>query len=209
MFIDTLHSEVGYERIVKLLLQDGRADPAALENVALRSAANNGQLRVVLQLIADERVSINVDALLAADAGGHEAIVRRLIARDPRVLAQLCSEPLVCVAGGPLRRELDRWESRSTELLLMCVKRTLGPHVAARTADVLRDVSVEWVAFRVQEGQIEANGSDDTSGSEGSDEIDDEDLLGVIELLGGDGDDSDDELELYDPTAQGGSEYDE
>jgi hypothetical protein len=79
--------------IVTLLLNDEsrpprcRADPAALNNAAIRAAARKGHWHVVRALLRDPRVdpgARNQETLLHAAAHGDAAIVK-LLMRDPRV----------------------------------------------------------------------------------------------------------------------------
>jgi hypothetical protein len=50
-------TEKGYTEIVAMLLEDGRADPTAYNNGALRTAQNKGFSTIVELLRADKRVA--------------------------------------------------------------------------------------------------------------------------------------------------------
>jgi hypothetical protein len=84
-----LASEVGHEDIVALLLQDGRADPTALENFAIRRASEFGHEKVVSLLLQDGRsnpAACDNYALRYASYRGHTKIVEILL-QDGRVEA--------------------------------------------------------------------------------------------------------------------------
>lgn len=77
----------GQVRVVRLLLADGRADPAAYRNSPLSNAARNGHIWVVRALMADSRVDPSFDddyAIQCAAKENHLHVVRLLL-QDPRV----------------------------------------------------------------------------------------------------------------------------
>jgi hypothetical protein len=77
----------GLLSIVMLLLVDGRANPVASDNLAVREAAEDGHAAVVRALLMDGRADPSVwdfAALRVAAAQGHAAVVRALLS-DRRV----------------------------------------------------------------------------------------------------------------------------
>jgi ankyrin repeat protein len=86
-FVIVLASLFGNLEIVERLLQDERVDPSALNNYAIRSAAEYGHLAVVDGLLQDKRVdpsARNNAAIRSAAKNGHLAVVDRLL-QDGRV----------------------------------------------------------------------------------------------------------------------------
>merc|ERR1711916_177201 len=71
--------------IVRLLLQDGRGNPAARDNAVVGIAAKNGHTEIVRLLLQDDRVNPaardNLFIRLAAQ-NGHTEIVRLLLEDD-------------------------------------------------------------------------------------------------------------------------------
>ncbi len=80
-------SEKGYADVVKLLLEDQRANPAVQFSYAIWSSSENGHADVVKLLLADGRANpeANYDAAIrVSSAMGHTDVVKLLLA-DPRV----------------------------------------------------------------------------------------------------------------------------
>ena len=87
-------SRNGHEKVVKLLLFDGRVDrsslivdPSANANYAIRLASKNGHEKVVKLLLSDERVDPSANynfAIRFASQNGHEKVVELLLS-DKRV----------------------------------------------------------------------------------------------------------------------------
>lgn len=77
----------GHVEVVRALLEDGRANPAAHESVALTRAALRGHAEVVSLLLKDQRADPtaedNATVRWAAESGRTEVV--RLLLRDPRV----------------------------------------------------------------------------------------------------------------------------
>ena len=66
------------------------------------------------------------------------------------MVSKLCSDGgITCEMNGVLSQELKRWHARSAKLLLLCVKRIQSSVVAARVADVLREVLTKFTRFNV------------------------------------------------------------
>jgi hypothetical protein len=81
--------------------------------------------------------------------GEYDSIVKLLFDFQPHLAMSFCHGQVKCVVGGPLRRELTRWEERSAFLLLLCVKRCQTDRTAARVSDVLREVIDAFARFHV------------------------------------------------------------
>lgn len=66
------------ERIVRVLLDDGRADPCAYQNMAIQSAAYNGYVEVLRMLVEDGRADVEANGglplALATERGHSDAI---------------------------------------------------------------------------------------------------------------------------------------
>ena len=80
----------GADRVVRVLLLDGRVDPSAGDNDAIISAAENGHQEVVSLLLLDPRVDPSADnnaAIKWAAINGHQEVVH-LLRTDPRVQAR-------------------------------------------------------------------------------------------------------------------------
>ena len=78
-------AENGHLAVVERLLQDGRVDPSAYDNYAVRWAAENGHVAVVERLLQEERVDPSADdnrAVQWAAENGHLAVVDRLLEDD-------------------------------------------------------------------------------------------------------------------------------
>ena len=78
-------SEEGYVEVVKLLLQDRRANPAARANYALREAAENKHLKVLKLLLEDGRADPGVwgnEIIKLASKKGNVEVVKILLADD-------------------------------------------------------------------------------------------------------------------------------
>ena len=76
-------SENGHIDVVRLLLADGRVNPAASDNYAIRLASENGRTDVVRLLLADGRVDPAAKdnyAIREASCYGHVDVVRLLLA---------------------------------------------------------------------------------------------------------------------------------
>jgi hypothetical protein len=72
----------GHASVVKLLLQDGRADPAIQNNISIRRAAEQGHKEVVRLLLQDPRVDPTANrngALRNAVVEGHTEVVKLLL----------------------------------------------------------------------------------------------------------------------------------
>ena len=76
----------GHINILKVLLEDGRADPGALGNVSLARASENGNLDIVMLLLADCRVQVGERAMYAAVVNGHIHILKLLVQKYTREL---------------------------------------------------------------------------------------------------------------------------
>jgi len=77
----------GRTDMVKLLLEDGRANPGADYNGSIHSASNRGHIEVVKLLLQDPRVDPSTRDNLAvhvAKQNGHTEIVKLLL-QHPRV----------------------------------------------------------------------------------------------------------------------------
>lgn len=95
---------VGYKALVKLLLEDGRADPAEDDSYAMVAAAENDHDDVVKMLIADGRAcpfadetSDEIDALEVATERGHY-VVMSIFMQDQRLTAK--SLDIACMTAG-------------------------------------------------------------------------------------------------------------
>lgn len=78
----------GHHETVKLLLEDGRADPTYNSNSAIRYAAQNGHAKVVELLMNDPRVNpcdVDSQALKRACQEGHLDVVKLLL-KDPNII---------------------------------------------------------------------------------------------------------------------------
>lgn len=83
-WITTLCQAVFCQRadIVRLLLDDGRAEPDCEDNCPIRSAASSGCMEIVMMLLADSRVDPSArdgEALAEALKNGHGAIADLLL----------------------------------------------------------------------------------------------------------------------------------
>lgn len=77
----------GHVEVVRALLEDGRADPAADESAVFRSACTSGYVDIVSLFLRDKRAdpaTWNNWPLIAASTNGHTEVVRLLL-KDPRV----------------------------------------------------------------------------------------------------------------------------
>ncbi len=77
----------GKEPVVREMLLEGSADPAANRNEAIRLAAAGGHAKIVKMLMEDDRVNpadFGNRAVLIATEAGHQEIVQLLLT-DPRV----------------------------------------------------------------------------------------------------------------------------
>ena len=82
-----LASYHGHSEIVKLLLQDKRADPSDQNNQAIIWASAEGRTEIVEILLKDKRVdpsAYNNQAIRLASDGGHTEIVE-MLSKDKRV----------------------------------------------------------------------------------------------------------------------------
>lgn len=80
-------SELGYDDIVKILLQDERVDPSDYANRAISNASLNGHSEIIKLLLQDDRVnpaSSNNYCIQMASLRGHLEVVRLLL-QDERV----------------------------------------------------------------------------------------------------------------------------
>lgn len=80
----------GHADVVRLLLADGRVDPGANDDAALREASMHGHTDVVRLLLADARVNPLGDGLIHASGAGHTDIVRALL-EDGRANSHACN----------------------------------------------------------------------------------------------------------------------
>jgi ankyrin repeat protein len=62
-------SKKGYDKIVALLLNDGRIDPTYEDNTAIRKASERGNIEVIKLLLNDKRV---VDSLPKSELHEYE-----------------------------------------------------------------------------------------------------------------------------------------
>jgi hypothetical protein len=84
---------------------------------------------------------------------------RRLLTKKVSFVQHLKVWPLIRWAYDPkvwtpntyLRKKLKKSEGKGAWRLLFCCKRKFTPVVAARVGDVLRDVSVEWAPYLLEE----------------------------------------------------------
>jgi ankyrin repeat protein len=77
-------STKGQFEIVKLLLQDGRADPASRNNRSIENASYNGHIKVVEFLLQDRRVDPTADDSKALKWACYHGNVKLLL-QDGRV----------------------------------------------------------------------------------------------------------------------------
>ena len=80
-------SENGHAEVVKLLLDDKRANPKAEDNWAIQKASQNGHVEVVKLLLNDKRVDPTADnnsAIQYASENGHVEVMKLLL-NDKRV----------------------------------------------------------------------------------------------------------------------------
>jgi hypothetical protein len=142
----------GHESVVKLLLTDTRVDPAADSNWAIQYASSNGHAGVVKLLLEHPQVVVKKAALLAADEGDHEDIVRLMFEKQPQVILDLFESATPCKSGGSLQNVVHGREKASALTLLLAVER-IG--VAERVSDVLREVITEYACFDLVENEAD------------------------------------------------------
>jgi hypothetical protein len=141
-------SDNKHVRVAKLLLADARVDPSDGCVSTIGLACYKGQVAMLQLLMANPRAVVTETELMAADIGG-AAVVKLLVDAQPQALLRLFKRAVECREHGPLRRALKRCEARSAMTLLLCVKRRQTDVVAARVADVLREVLSEFTPFQV------------------------------------------------------------
>jgi hypothetical protein len=157
------------------VLADERVDPAAKDNYAITTACRAGNEGVVCLLRQHPAVVVTKSVLSAADAAGQAGVVALLLSKQSQVMNQLCHGEVVCVAAGPLLRELKQWEARSAFTMLLALKRTQTSQVAARVSDVLRDACELYARFHVVEVQVDAGSVSDSGRDTGGDSDSDRD----------------------------------
>jgi ankyrin repeat protein len=74
----TTATQHGHTEIVRLLLEDGRADPSANDNNAIKHACCEGHIEIVRLLLQDPRVNPDVN-YYGATTNGHVDVVRLLL----------------------------------------------------------------------------------------------------------------------------------
>jgi ankyrin repeat protein len=161
-------SSNGRVSVVKLLLADPRVDPGAQNSDAIRYASYHGRASVVELLLEHPQVVVTKAALMAADEGDHEDIVRLMFEKQPQVILDLFESATPCKSGGSLQSEVHQREKASAQTLLLAVER-IG--VAVRVSDVLREVITEYACFDLVEN--EADKSDSTPSDDSYDSSDD------------------------------------
>lgn len=75
-------SQLGYDKLVELLLEDSRVDPSANHNFALQLAASNGHYDTVALLLKHPKCDPNANnnyAFRKAKENGHTAITNLLL----------------------------------------------------------------------------------------------------------------------------------
>jgi hypothetical protein len=109
-----------------LLLTDPRVDPAAKNNRAIRNVCSNGHAGVVKLLLAHPGIVVTKAALMAADEGDHEDIVRMIFEKQPQVMLDLFESATPCKSGGSLQNVVHQREKASALTLLLAVERHAG-----------------------------------------------------------------------------------
>jgi ankyrin repeat protein len=162
----------GHASVVKLLLADPRVDPSMGHPTALERASREGHVDIVKMLLEYPKVVVTKAALVDADEGHHDDVIRLLIDKQPQVLHDLFEDTTSCVSSGALENELRHREKASALTLLLAVERL---ERAVRASDVLRTVIVEYACFDLIDNTADDSSSttsDDSgasSSSEGSD----------------------------------------
>jgi hypothetical protein len=162
----------GRESVVKLLLADPMVDPSMGHPTALVGASGQGHIDIVQMLLEHPKVVVTKAALVAADEGHQDDIVRLLIEKQPRVLQDLFEGATPCVSSRVLENELRHREKASALTLLLAVERL---ERRVRASDVLREVILEYACFDLIDNTADdssSTASDDSgasSSSEGSD----------------------------------------
>jgi hypothetical protein len=135
--------------MVRMLLKDARVNPSAQDQFALRKAIYKDQSEVVKVLLVDARVVLTPLALRLTDTLTSAKSFQAIVAARPRFWADMIDVPVPCRPRdqGVVRKELDRMEKESWLLLLLNVKRRFTARIAARVADVLREVCAEWTRY--------------------------------------------------------------
>jgi hypothetical protein len=149
-------SACGHVSVVELLLADQRVDPSALHNDAIRDASSNGRVSVVKLLLEHPKVVVTKAALMAADDGDHDDIVRMMFEKQPQVILDLFESATPCKPGCSLQREVHQREKASALTLLLAVER-IG--VVVRVSDVLREVIMEYACFDLVEQEADESAS--------------------------------------------------
>jgi hypothetical protein len=81
---------------------------------------------VVKLLLAHPGLVVTKAALMAADEGDHEDIVRLMFVKQPQVILDLFESATPCKSGGSLESEVHQREKASALALLLAVERHAG-----------------------------------------------------------------------------------
>uniref|UniRef100_A0A6C0C5D5 Uncharacterized protein n=1 Tax=viral metagenome TaxID=1070528 RepID=A0A6C0C5D5_9ZZZZ len=113
----------GFSDIVKILLDDGRSDPASLQNYAIKIASENGFANTVKLLLQDKRVDPSAEndySLRMATANGHIRCVDLLTSHkdvDLTIGQKIVGPENVVLrqksTATPIRNFNDSWRSKN------------------------------------------------------------------------------------------------
>jgi hypothetical protein len=146
-YVFTLACQEGNLAIVEDILQLGRIDPGNDNNAALCASVAEGRTQVVKRMLQEPQVKVTRYVLMSADNNGCDELVELLVTRAMTDRKRLFGEPLLGESDGLVYAALRRRQMASMRRWVMCTRRTQGVRVAARVADVMRDIHFEWAIF--------------------------------------------------------------
>jgi ankyrin repeat protein len=137
-----------HAKVAKELLNDNRVYPVS--NYFLREAIEAAHVDLLTVLLADERVVVSTEHLRLVDNSTHSMRGRVFFQACPRpIWPRVIGNYVSCLSREPgaIRKHLDGLQAETSWKLLLCVMKTFGPIVAARVADVLREICLKWIAY--------------------------------------------------------------